>query len=212
MFTGLVQGVGQILSKHVNRTQSKLRIETRLTESLRLGDSVAVNGVCLTVSRLGIGWFEADVMPCTLENTNLKYLALRDPVNLEPAVRMGEPLGGHLVSGHVDGVGKISEIRPEQNAVLMKVSVAKELMAYMTVKGSIALDGVSLTIQETAETGVYVSIIPHTFGQTRFKWLRPGDLLNIEADLMIKHVLENQPVVPKKDISLEFLKNHGYLR
>jgi riboflavin synthase len=110
----------------------------------------------------------------------------------------------------VDDVGKILEIRPEQNAVLVKVNIPAELMAYMTVKGSIALDGVSLTIQEMSGTGVWVSLIPHTFRETRFKRLRPGDFLNIEADPMAKHALKNRMIPLNGGISLEFLKIHGY--
>lgn len=210
MFTGLVQEIGKVLERQTAGNQCKFKIETHQGENLGLGDSMAVNGVCLTVTRKGKWWFEADVMPRTLQDTNLKYLKIRDFVNLEPAVKMGDSLGGHLVTGHVDGVGTLLEIRRERNAVLVKVGLAQELLDYIVVKGSIALDGVSLTAQDIDRTAVVVSIIPHTFSQTRFQYLKPGDYLNIETDLLLKQQLEKRRLPVKEGISLEFLKQHGY--
>lgn len=213
MFTGLVQEVGRVLGKQITATRGKLRLKTHLAEILQLGESIAVNGVCLTVTAKAKDWVEADVMPPTLNHTNLKFLKLLDPVNLEPALRIGDRLGGHFVSGHVDGTGKVDEIKAEKNAVLIKVSMEKELRAGMNLKGSIALDGVSLTIQEITDTGIMVGIIPHTFQQTRFKWLQPGDIVNIETDLMAKYVNgERAAPADREGISLDFLRLHGYAK
>jgi len=212
MFTGLVQEVGQVLGRRTAGRQYKLKIGSGNAEVLSLGDSVAVNGVCLTVASKGKQWFEADVMPRTLEDTNLKYLKLRDFVNLEPAVRMGAPLGGHLVTGHVDGVGTLMKMRKERNAVIVTVGLPKALMDSVVVKGSIALDGVSLTVQDMEKHAVVVSLIPHTFSQTRFQYLKPGDYLNVETDMLLKRHTDKGNVLEKEGITIEFLKQHGYYR
>ena len=211
MFTGLVSEVGRVAGKQVASSQARLRIQMKSKDSLRLGDSVAVNGVCLTVVKLTSDGFLADVMPKTWASTNLMALQVRDSVNLEPALKLGDPLGGHMVSGHVDGVGRLVEIRPEKNAVLMKVSVGKELLRYMVTKGSIALDGVSLTIQEITGDKVVVSLIPHTFKSTRFYSLKTGVLVNVEADMAAKQMADKQLQPSQRSgITLEFLKKHGY--
>ncbi|HOP75264.1 MAG TPA: riboflavin synthase [Bacillota bacterium] len=210
MFTGLVQEVGRVLEQRMAGHQCQFKIQAATAEIMGLGDSVAVNGVCLTVIRKGKGWFEADVMPRTLQDTNLKYLKLRDYVNLEPALKMGDSLGGHLVTGHVDGVGRLLGMRRERNAVLVKVGMAEKLLDYIVMKGSIALDGVSLTVQDVERNAVVVSIIPHTFRQTRFQYLKLGDYLNIETDMLMKRQSEKEKGPAKNGITLEFLKEHGY--
>jgi riboflavin synthase len=212
LFTGLVSEVGRVAGKQVASRLARLSIQMKNKDFLRLGDSVAVNGACLTVTKLTSDGFVADVMPKTWASTNLKSLRVRDPVNLEPALKLGDPLGGHMVSGHVDGVGQLVELRPEKNAVLMKVSIGQEeLLRYMVTKGSIALDGVSLTIQEIAGDKVLVSLIPHTFKSTRFCLLKTGDFVNVEVDMAIKQMVEKQLQPPQRPgITLEFLKKHGY--
>lgn len=212
MFTGLVQEVGKVISRRVDSRQAKLRVKAKLGAKLQLGDSVAVNGACLTVTALGADWLEADIMPKTWEATNLKYLAVAEAVNLEPALKVGDHLGGHWVSGHVDGVGCVKSITPQQNAVVIQVRLDETLAKYLTVKGSVALDGVSLTVQGVTGGGITVSVIPHTFANTRFFRIRPGDRLNVEVDLMAKQIREMAISASNSGINADFLRKHGYIQ
>lgn len=211
MFTGLVQALGRVLNKQFGPNQAKLRIGTNKAELFQLGDSIAVNGICLTVSAKSKDWFEADVMPKTIAGTNLQVIKPGEMVNLEPALRIGDALGGHFVTGHVDGVGKIEAIKQDQNAVLVRISIDPGLSKYLLLKGSIAIDGVSLTVQELAGTKFWVSLIPHTYFNTRFQYLKSGDLVNVELDILAKQAFENQVTKPTSKISIEFLQKHGFI-
>ena len=180
MFTGIVEELGQLESLHDGR----LRIAaTRVIEDVEIGESIAVNGCCLTVVAFGEGWWEADVSDETISRTSLASLSGGDGVNLERAVRASDRLGGHVVQGHVDGVGEIVEPVPD-----LRVRVPESLLRYLVEKGSVTVDGVSLTIVEPLADGFTVAIIPHTADVTTLGAKRPGDLVNIEVDVMAKYV------------------------
>ncbi len=210
MFTGLIRGLGQIVSKKLLAKAAVLRIKTVLAPDLQLGDSVAVNGVCLTVARLGETEFQADVMPETFRGTNLASLQIGERVNLEPALAMHERLGGHLVSGHVDGVGRLVELKKESNALLVTVEIPTTLLKLAVVKGSIALNGVSLTIQKIEKNLVTVSLIPHTVGETTFALARCQDPINLEMDQLARYLFQEEEK-PANRITKAFLAENGYL-
>ncbi|KUK54422.1 MAG: Riboflavin synthase, alpha subunit [Desulfotomaculum sp. 46_296] len=183
----------------------------------RQGDSIAVNGVCLTITRLGEGFFTADVMAETLASSNLGKLRPGDVLNLERAMRLDGRLGGHLVSGHIDGVGVISGKKMEDLAVVFDISAPVEVTRYLIKKGSVAVDGISLTVVNFNERSFRVSIIPHTARNTTLGYKGPGDNVNLEADLIGKYIekflLNGRPGTgEKKDgISLSFLADKGFL-
>jgi riboflavin synthase len=184
VFTGLVHSTGTLASG----SDSRLRIETPLAHELEAGGSVAVNGACLTVAALDDGGFEADVMPETLRRTALGGLSPGDRVNLELPLRAGEPLGGHLVQGHVDDTGTIESVDDEGGARVLRVAAPPELLRYVVEKGSIAVDGVSLTVAEVDEGGFTVSLIPETLERTTLGDACGGRRVNLEVDLLAKYV------------------------
>lgn len=180
MFTGIVEELGQLESLEDGR----LRIAaTRVVEDASIGDSIAVNGCCLTVVAFGDDWWEADVSDETISRTSIRSLESGDGINLERAVKMSDRLGGHLVQGHVDGVGEIVEPVPD-----LRVRVPESLTRYLVEKGSVTVDGVSLTVVDALDDGFTVAIIPHTADVTTLGARRPGDLVNIEVDVMAKYV------------------------
>ncbi|WP_124727280.1 riboflavin synthase [Staphylospora marina] len=189
MFTGIVEEVGSIVRMERAGQAMRLAVKCRkVLEGTRLGDSIAVNGVCLTVVELGDDVFAADVMPETMNKTDLGHLKTGSPVNLERAVAAGQRMGGHFVQGHVDGVGKVVERTPHENAVLFTIQVPKELTRYMVDKGSVAVSGISLTLVEVGADRFTVSIIPHTLEATILRFLEPGDPVNIEVDIIGKYL------------------------
>ena len=218
MFTGLIKGLGEVRDRRLTAQAASLKVKTPLAQELGLGDSIAVNGVCLTAAKLGNDWFQADIMPETWQASNLAMLNPGALVNLEPALVLGSSLGGHLVSGHVDGLGKISGIKTEKNAILVRVKVSTELAKQMILKGSVAVNGISLTIQELTDREFVVSLIPHTIGETTFKRSKIGELVNIETDILAKYALNelnnaSQGVRnPEKKITAAFLAEHGFLK
>jgi riboflavin synthase len=182
MFTGIVEELGHVIALDGDR----LRIGARtVLEGARIGDSTSVNGVCLTVVALGDGWWEADVTEETLDRSNLGELRPGDPVNLERPVRLEDRLGGHLVQGHVDGVGTIVDPSPD-----LRVSVPADLLRYIVEKGSITVDGISLTVAalDDGESTFDVAVIPHTLSVTTLGPKRPGDPVNLEVDVLAKYV------------------------
>lgn len=203
MFTGLIKGLGRVAVVKRNTRGGFLKIKSGLGAKLQLGDSVAVNGVCLTVTSRGNDWFGSDVMPVTMRATNLGRLHYGDPVNLEPAINMGEPLGGHIVSGHVDGVGRICAIRVNSNAVLIQIAVSAAIGGLIRLKGSVAVNGVSLTVQSLLPGGFMISLIPHTLRETTFWQSQVGDLVNLETDRSV-------PAVTQAGITEKFLMEHGF--
>jgi riboflavin synthase len=210
LFTGLIQAIGTVLEKKASSGSASLKIATELASKLNLGDSIAVNGACLTVAVLGSDWFKADVMPETLKSTTLEYLQPGDRVNLEPALLLTDRLGGHLVSGHVDGIGRVAKIHPESNAVIIQISTPEELMKFIAIKGSVAVNGVSLTVQGVSKNQFMVSLIPHTMQSTNLHDLRLPDRVNIEVDIFARYVINLLEQKANTGLTVEFLKEHGF--
>jgi riboflavin synthase len=187
MFTGLIEATGRIDANGSGHGRS-LRVVSPLGAELTVGDSVAVNGVCLTVTAADAGGFAADVSPETLRVTTLGRLAAGRTVNLERPLRADARLGGHFVLGHVDGVGVVTAFEPDRDCHWLDVQVPGDLAPFLIPKGSIAIDGISLTIARLDETRVGVQIVPHTRAATSLGAVRVGDDVNIEADVLGKHV------------------------
>ena len=187
MFTGLIEEQGRVLTPP--RSGKLSLAASKVTEGLALGDSIAVNGVCLTVSAFSGQRFTADVMPETLHRSNLGELRTGSLVNLERALPATGRFGGHFVSGHIDGVGSLLSVRPEGNALIFSIRAATELLRGIVEKGSVAIDGISLTVVEVTETLFSVFVIPHTAAVTTLAGKRPGDRLNLETDMIGKYVL-----------------------
>ena len=212
MFTGIIEEVGSVQSVGGGCLAIKAR---KVLQDVQLGDSIAVNGVCLTVTSFDGNSFQADVMPETIRRTSLSELKTGSPVNLERALTLNTRLGGHIVSGHIDGVGKIVSLREEKNAVLMKISADGDILRYIVEKGSVALDGISLTVAEVKEGDFTVSLIPHTRQVTNLSHKRAGSLINIENDIIGKYVekllapREVQATAASR-ITMDFLKNNGF--
>lgn len=188
---------------------------TTVLEDVRVGDSIAVNGVCLTVVHFGPGYFAADVMPETMNKTNLRYLRIGEKVNLERALRLQDRLGGHLVLGHVDGVGQVTEQSRIDIAVVTRVSCPSEILRYALPKGSIAIDGISLTIVDVFADSLTVSLIPHTAKLTTLGFKQPGDYVNMEADVVGKYVEKLLKLdggrANNKSLDMDFLRQHGFI-
>jgi len=190
MFTGIVEDVGIIKNirtktKEVNFTIGTSKIDIN---ELALGESIAVNGACLTVVKIGKGVFSVEASHETLSKTNLSSLKVNSNVNLERALRMGDRLGGHIVNGHIDGVGKVDRVEREGESIVMWFSLEQELSKYAVEKGSIAVDGVSLTINKVDGNEFSVNIILYTQEATIFREFRPGNLVNIECDIVGKYI------------------------
>lgn len=225
MFTGIVEEKGKIqkvLSGQGSGTIS-IRAHTVL-EGTRLGDSIAVNGVCLTVTALRADGFSADVIPETLRRTNLGSLAMGAEVNLERAMAAGGRFGGHIVSGHIDGTGVIRSLKPEGNAVWVTVGTSPEILHLIVEKGSICIDGISLTVAYVDETVFKVSIIPHTGSETTLLGKKPGDIVNLENDIVGKYIEKlmqpyqaagtggagGNPPSGSSGLTMEFLQEYGF--
>ncbi len=188
MFTGIVQDLGRIVRSERSDQGARITIETELSAELREGDSVAVNGVCLTATDVADGSFAADVMNETLARTSLARARPGAGVNLELPLRAADRLGGHVVQGHVDGLGTIGEVHDDGFARLVEVQVGAELLRYVVEKGSIAVDGVSLTVAELGESSFTVSLIPETLERTNLGAAEPGATVNLEVDVLAKYV------------------------
>jgi riboflavin synthase len=188
VFTGLIADCGAVRAAERNGDGATLRIRTALAAELREGDSIAVNGVCLTATRVDAGEFEAQAIRETLERSTLGALASGDPVNLELALRADGRLGGHIVQGHVDGVGTVAEVREEGFSRVVAIDADHALLPYVVEKGSIAIDGVSLTVSTLRERGFEVSLIPETLARTTLGRAEVGAAVNLEVDILAKHV------------------------
>ena len=189
MFTGLVAELGSVEKLAQQGNSFHLTVAaTKVMQNLKIGDSVAVNGVCLTVVRLGDASFTADVMPETVRLTNIGLLHAGDRVNLERTLRLCDGLDGHIVSGHVEGLGTIASRRPDGIAMVVTITTPPELLKYIIKKGSIAIDGISLTVTEVTETSFSVSLIPHTAKETTLGFKDVGDRVNLETDIIAKYV------------------------
>jgi riboflavin synthase len=184
VFTGLVAGTGKVRALRDGR----LEVETPLAAELAAGDSIAVNGVCLTALDPSADGFAADVMPETLRRSSLGPLGAGDEVNLELPLRASDRLGGHMVQGHVDGTGAVEEVREEGFSRVVRVAAAGDLLRYVVEKGSIAVDGVSLTVSAVDDDAFEVSLIPETLERTTLGSAAPGRAVNLEVDLLAKYV------------------------
>lgn len=189
MFTGIIEELGRVKAIEQQSDAVRLTIEGPLvTSDAHRGDSIAVCGTCLTVIEFGNGEFTADVMKETLDKTSLSSIKVGDPVNLERAMTAETRFGGHVVQGHVDGVGEIISRQPSENWEWLRISIPRELMKYVVYKGSITLDGVSLTVNEVGDDYVGLSLIPETLAVTTLGSKAVGDKVNVEADVMAKHI------------------------
>jgi riboflavin synthase len=188
LFTGLIADLGSVEALERDAAGATLTIATRLAGELGEGESVAVNGVCLTATDVDGGRFTAAAMIETLERSSLGALGQGTPVNLELAVRAGDRLGGHFVQGHVDGTGVVRAVRAQGFSRVVEVDLAPALARYLVEKGSVALDGVSLTVSALGTDGFAVSLIPETLARTSLGTLEEGQLVNIEVDILAKHV------------------------
>jgi riboflavin synthase len=218
MFTGLIQDVGKIQAVEPAGGGVRLTLSTRLDlASLKIGDSISVDGVCLTVVRMSETAFTAEVSPETLRKSTLSAARQGRPVNLETALKMSDPLGGHLVSGHVDGTGEILEVIPEGNSWRYRFGTSREISRYLVEKGSVAVDGISLTVAECGDNEFTVSVIPHTAQSTTLGNKKAGDRVNLENDIIAKYVEKflrqrEDPGKPTSRIDASFLSQHGFTK
>lgn len=187
MFTGLVEATGVVTNVEELGAQSRLTILIPFTAELALGDSVAINGCCLTVAELGEGFAHFDVLAQTLKVTSLGELSMGDMVNLERALRAGDRLGGHFMQGHVDATGTLIDLSEHGQDHRLEIQIPVEIHRYCIDKGSLAIDGISLTIAELTETSAIFWIIPHTFEQTHLHSTQVGKSINLEADILAKY-------------------------
>ena len=211
MFTGIIQGLGTVKKMTRQGQDALIGVETLLPlNDLKGGDSIAVNGVCLTITTLSGQVFSADVSAETLARSNLQFLKAGDRVNMEKALRLTDFLGGHIVLGHVDGLGKIAERTPKSGSIVLGVTVEEGLGRYIVEKGSIAVDGISLTVNGYAKGRFYVNIIPQTIENTTLSFKKVGDPVNIETDILGKYV--EKLLNPEKGVDMKFLAKHGFLK
>jgi riboflavin synthase len=188
MFTGLIADLGSVTALHRSDAGATVEIRTLLAQELTDGDSIAVNGVCLTAMNIHDGSFQAQAMAETLARSSLGALTAGASVNLELPLRVGDRLGGHVVQGHVDGTGTVSQIRQEGIAQVLEIEIDPRLQRYLAEKGSVAVDGVSLTVSALHERGFAVSLIPETLARTNLGAIGEGALVNVEVDIIAKHV------------------------
>ncbi|MBM7834802.1 riboflavin synthase [Clostridium sardiniense] len=218
MFTGIIEEIGEIQSIKKGDKSSRLLIKAnKVLKDTKIGDSISTNGVCLTVTSISSNSFEADVMAETLRKSNLGDLNKLNKVNLERALSIKSRLGGHIVSGHIDGVGKIVDFTKEDNAVWITIKAPIAILKYVVLKGSIAIDGVSLTVAYVDDEIFKVSIIPHTGEETILLNKKTGETVNLECDVIGKYVEkllkldDKKTEVKENTITEDFLKNNGFL-
>lgn len=214
MFTGIIEEIGTIRAVRRGNLSASLRIDSgKVTEEINQGDSINTNGVCLTVTSFDQQGFNVDVMAETMRLTNFNDLIPGSKVNLERALRLSDRLGGHMVSGHIDGTGKISLLSREENATWITINTDPKITRYIVAKGSVALDGISLTVVNVDTRSFSVSIIPHTGKETTLLQKKTGDILNIECDITAKYIekfLLKEKNHKIKTIDLNFLHKHGF--
>ena len=214
MFTGIIEEIGKVDEiKKAGKSNSLTITCTNILEDMTLGDSIAVNGICLTVSKLDNKSFTADVIPVTFQKSNLEKYRNGEFVNLERALQLKSRLGGHLISGHIDGTGKIISVTKYENAVKIKIQINPEQRKFMIPEGSICIEGISLTIAELEQNHLIVSIIPETIKNTILQYKKIGDIVNIESDMLGKYLynfLQNEGK-DKSNISMQFLAENGFV-
>ena len=217
MFTGIVEEIGVVEKIQKGRYSAVLTIlADKVLEDSKVGDSIAVNGLCLTVTSIKSGRFTADVMHETLNRSSLSNIRNGSHVNLERAMQANGRFGGHIVSGHVDGVGRVMRIRKDDTAIWYTIKADPKVMRYIVEKGSVTIDGISLTVAEASQDYFSISAIPHTVAQTVLKDRREGDAVNLETDVIGKYVEkllstdDPEPGNGKSSITKEFLDRYGF--
>lgn len=215
MFTGIIEEVGTVRRIERGAAGARLTIGAKtVLEGTQIGDSIATNGVCLTVVSMTADSFSADVMAESLRRSGLGQLQSGSPVNLERAMPANGRFGGHIVSGHIDGTGKVASVRPDDNALWYTIYAAPELLRYIVEKGSVTIDGISLTVAAVDEVSFSVSLIPHTAAVTTLGKKRAGDTVNLETDIIGKYVEKLLRPAPEPErqggISLKFLAENGF--
>ncbi|MCD8191082.1 MAG: riboflavin synthase [Clostridiales bacterium] len=218
MFTGLIEELGSVRRLTLSGVSGQLSIRAKkVLEGTKIGDSIAVNGVCLTVIALEPEGFTADIMAETARRSSLGSCRPGDLVNLERAMPADGRFGGHMVAGHIDGTGSVTALRREENAVWVKIRAGADILRLVVEKGSIAIDGVSLTVAEVTERDFQVSVIPHTGAETTLLRKKPGDVVNLETDIVGKYVeklLSQQSAAPAPQaegtLTMDFLKEYGF--
>lgn len=219
MFTGIIEEIGKV--KSIERHANSIRLTVsakKIMSDIHLGDSISTNGICLTVTTFTNDSFTVDVMPETMMTTNFKNLKVNDEVNLERALSVSGRLGGHIVSGHIDGIGTIIKKHNDDKAIRMSFATSPSILELIVKKGSIAIDGISLTVTDVDMTSFSVSIIEHTQGETTLTSKKIGDTVNLENDLIGKYVQKlfvgTRPITSEnqynKGISLDFLESNGF--
>lgn len=211
MFTGIIEEIGEVvlISNGTNSIKLSVKCEEVLNKT-KVGDSISVNGVCLTVVRLSDGQFTADVMPETLRKSSLGSLKVKDKVNLERAMMLNGRFGGHIVTGHIDGIGKIINKKSDDNSVIFTILTQDDITKYIVKKGSVSLDGISLTVSFVQDRIFEVSIIPHTIQKTCLKYKNIGDVINIECDIIGKYI-EKFSNNKTCGITYDFLSENGFV-
>jgi len=208
MFSGIVEEIGTV--RELGSHHIKVEARTILSDT-RVSDSISVSGVCLTVSEVEANWFRASVMPETLRHTNLGSLTPGDSVNLERAVTPSTRLGGHIVLGHVDGVGRVLSVMPEDLALMVAVQASPEVLRFIAMKGSVTVDGVSLTVAELESDSFAVSLVSYTSAQTTLGSVKPGQTVNLEVDVLARYIERLQHTPPgSSGITWDLLQEHGY--
>jgi len=217
MFTGIIEGLGTVQHLHRSGNSFKMSLVSDFDlDHSKIGDSIAVNGVCLTAIQIATRQFEVDIAPETVSKTVFQFIKPNERVNLERALRLSDRIDGHLVSGHVDGLGVITNRQNQDNAIIIEISTQANLCRYMIHKGSVAVDGISLTINRLEENKFYLSIIPHTAKLSTIGFKKVGQQVNIETDMIGKYV--ERFVMNKDNTSLSesgidpaFLAKHGFM-
>jgi riboflavin synthase len=216
MFTGLVEEVGTVKEIRPAGKAIHLTIQSSVViEDVSLGDSIACNGICLTVTKFDANSFTVDAVPETMRKTTLHELRPGSPINLERAMALGKRFGGHIVSGHVDGVGRIVSIEEEDIAKVVRIAAPPDVLRYVVEKGSITIDGISLTVMDVAADSFRVTVIPHAWQVTAFRHRRVGSLVNLECDIIGKYVERllspHLPAQEKADtLTMDFLRRNGF--
>lgn len=217
MFTGIIEEVGHIAAIKNGTASVRLTIAAeKVLADVNIGDSIAVNGTCLTVTQYTDKSFSADVMPESVRKTSLSELKTGSLVNLERALQVGARLGGHIVSGHIDGTGKLISKKPEDNAIIVAISAAKDILKYIVKKGSVTVDGISLTVVDVDSSKFSVSLIPHTASITTIGQKSTGASVNIETDILGKYVekllflRETEETPQASGIDINFLSKNGF--
>lgn len=216
MFTGIIEELGTVRSLAISGSSGQIKVKaTKVLENTKIGDSIAVNGVCLTVVTMDSDGFTADVMAETVRRTSLSQLKNGSPVNLERAMAADGRFGGHIVAGHVDGTGRIRSMKREENAVWVTIAAGSDILDLVVEKGSITIDGISLTVAGVGDDYFQVSVIPHTGKETNLLGKKPGDLVNLETDIVGKYIrklmgLEKKEESKSSGLTMDDLVSLGF--